>query len=67
MKILILFKILAVILILLIPAGTLSLILGTCFSNEVAVNTGLVLMGIPVIIEFIIVPLVAFIFYIIIE
>ena len=53
MKILILFKILAVILILLLPAGLLSLILGTCFSNEVAINTGLVLMGIPFIVGFI--------------
>lgn len=65
MKILI--KILCVILILLLPAGALSLILGACFLNEVAINTGLVLMGIPVIIGFIIVPLVAFIFFIITE
>ena len=63
MKILI--KILSVILILLLPAGCLSLILGTCFLNEVATYTGLVLMGIPVIIGFIIMPLVAFIFFII--
>ena len=52
MKILI--KILCVILILLLPTGALTAILGTCFSNEVAVTTGWVLMGIPVIIALVI-------------
>ena len=60
----ILFKILSVILILLAPAGALTLILGGCFSNEVAMATGGVLMGIPFIVE-VIVPLAACIFDII--
>ena len=51
MKILIiLIKILSVILILLLPAGLLTLILGVRFSNEVAMATGGVLMGIPFIV-----------------
>ena len=48
MKILIiLIKIFGVILILLLPAGLLTLILGIWFSNEVAMAAGGVLMGIP--------------------
>lgn len=63
MKILI--KILSIILILLVPAGLLTLILGSRFSNEVAMITGGVLMGIPLTIGYVIVPLVACIFDII--
>ena len=63
----ILIKILGVILILLVPAGALTLILGGCFFNEVAMATGGVLMGIPVIIELVIVPLAILIYYIITE
>ena len=54
MKILIiLIKILGVILVLLLPAGLLTLSLGVWFSNEVAMATGGVLMGIPFILAFI--------------
>ena len=49
----ILIKILRVIFILLLPAGLLTLIFGTWFSNEVAMATGGVLMGIPCIVVFI--------------
>ena len=63
MKILI--KILSVILVLLFPAGFLTLFLGSWFSNEVAMATGGVLMGIPTIIECVIVPLAICIFDII--
>ena len=63
MKILI--KILGVILVLLFPAGVLTLILGGCSLNEVAMATGGVLMGIPAIIECVIVPLAICIFDII--
>ena len=55
MKILI--KILSVILILLVPAGALTGVLGLIFFNEVAMIAGGVLIGIPLIIE-LIVPLV---------
>ena len=56
MKILIiLIKILSVILVLLFPAGFLTLFLGSWFSNEVAMATGGVLMGIPFIIELLVI------------
>lgn len=51
MKILI--KILGVILVLLVPAGTLTGILSVIFSNEVAMITGVVLVLAPLIISLI--------------